>query len=910
MEQPHDTAELFHEALALSQEERAAFLSSACRDKAQREAIERLLRADDRAPGGFLPESEAPDAAELAGTKIAGYELLRRLGEGGMGTVWAARQEFPRREVALKRIRPERLSPRLRARFATEVQALGSLHHPGIAQIFDAGTVVTQAGGARREEPYLVMELVDGAPLLQHAEERGLGVRERLALVARIADAVHHAHQRGVIHRDLKPENVLVVHGEAEASEDAGPIGQPKILDFGIARLTRSLVHPNGDDAHTRDGELVGTLAYMSPEQMEGAAVDERTDVHALGVLAYLLLSGELPRPLDGLGLPAAVRRMRDTLPRPLAERAPELRGDPSTIVARALAPDPVRRYASAGALAADIRRFLRGAPIEARSDSTLYVLSRKARRHRLLLGTAGTLAVAGLALVLQLRKGQALARESDRNLEQALESITRFERFSSEHFQQSPEQYDFLSTVLERQSALLEGREENGPGRVAHARTRTIVAILSHVLGRPEAREELQAVVTELEGLLDDTPSARSELVYALKELAFLHEQEGRTGEAGATLERLLEIDGVAADWRASAQAHQARLARGAGLRERAMTLYRAAIAGLEGEPRDFDSLAHGVWLDAHCALGSMTAEDGRLDEASALFRPIEELRDELDRIESPVLQNSAVNHLANLAVLEGLLERPERSLVLLEEARALAEELVATSPNHKTFRRELQHVLSNTTAFLANQGRFEEAKSTSARAMELARGLYRELPGAPKMRGHLGLILVNRGLIDMELGAMEAARSHLDEALELLPPAIDAVPGQVEWPRGLREARLRHVECRIALGEHALAVDEILALSQGLLEGSLDPELDPGGWRRLALLDEAVAAALDDAALAEQDRAIVVEAYVERAIELMSPLLDDADPQALADLRDRERFGSLAKNATWTLFLELLLG
>lgn len=206
---------------------------------------------------------------------IPGYRLLRLIGQGGMGAVYEAEQQHPQRIVALKVIKPGLATPRVLRRFEQEAEALGKLHHPGIAQIYEAGAAQTDLG----PQPFFAMELVAGQSLTAFVREPALAIRARLDLFARICDAVHHAHQRGIIHRDLKPANILI-----------DTTGQPKVLDFGVARIT------DGDTQATRQtdaGQIVGTLAYMSPEQVlaDPLEVDTRSDVYSLGVILYELLA-------------------------------------------------------------------------------------------------------------------------------------------------------------------------------------------------------------------------------------------------------------------------------------------------------------------------------------------------------------------------------------------------------------------------------------------------------------------------------------------------------------------------------------------------------------------------------------------------------------------------------------------
>ena len=316
-------------------------------------------------PGGVR---HAPDT-------FGRYRIVRVIGEGGMGTVYEAEQDQPRRHVALKVIKPGMAGPELLRRFDLEAQALGRLQHPGIAQIYEAGTADTVFGA----QPYFAMEFVEGLTLLEYIEKQGLNTRQRLKLVALICEAVHHAHQRGIIHRDLKPRNILVTDK-----------GQPKILDFGVARVTDS------DSQATRQtdvGQLIGTLAYMSPEQVlaDPLELDTRSDVYALGVIMYEALTGQLPYNVNRK-LHEAVQTIRDEEPTRLSMVNRVYRGDVETIVAKALEKDKGRRYASAADLAADIWRYLDDEPIVARPQSTVYQLQKLAHRHKAL--------VAGVAAV------------------------------------------------------------------------------------------------------------------------------------------------------------------------------------------------------------------------------------------------------------------------------------------------------------------------------------------------------------------------------------------------------------------------------------------------------------------------------------------------------------------------------
>jgi tetratricopeptide (TPR) repeat protein/predicted Ser/Thr protein kinase len=316
---------------------------------------------------------------------IARYRILRLIGEGGMGSVYEAEQDLPRRIVALKIVKPSLATPELLRSFELESHALGRLQHPGIAQIYEAGTADTGRG----PQPYFVMEFIRGKKLTDYAEEHHLNTRERMEMMSKIAEAVHHAHQRGLIHRDLKPANILV-----------DETGQPKIVDFGVARTTDGNMQVM-DQADM--GQLVGTLAYMSPEQVlaDPLELDTRSDVYSLGVILYELLAGRLPYTISRK-LHENIQAIREGAPVKLSAVNRTYRGDIETIVGKALEKDKAMRYASATEIAADIHRYLRDEPIAARPASASYQLRKFARRNKAL--------VAGVAAVFVVLVGGVVA--------------------------------------------------------------------------------------------------------------------------------------------------------------------------------------------------------------------------------------------------------------------------------------------------------------------------------------------------------------------------------------------------------------------------------------------------------------------------------------------------------------------
>jgi tetratricopeptide (TPR) repeat protein/tRNA A-37 threonylcarbamoyl transferase component Bud32 len=391
-------ADIFHGARELPASARATYLDGACgKDVALRAKVEALLKADAEA-GSFLgspaEEQAAHTAQEQAGAQIGRYKLLEQIGEGGMGTIWMAEQREPvKRRVALKIIKLGMDTRQVIARFEAERQALAMMDHPHIAKVFDAGA--TETG-----RPYFVMEYIKGIPILEFCDQNKVDTRARLQLFTQVCHAIQHAHQKGIIHRDIKPSNVLVT------LHDGVPV--PKVIDFGIAKATNSEL--TSKTLFTEHRQMVGTPAYMSPEQaeMSGLDIDTRSDIYSLGVLLYELLTGTTPFNIKALlesGFGEMLRAIRedephkpstrisslgDTGTRTALQRSVDakklstlLRGDIDWIVMKCLEKDRSRRYETASGLAADIQRHLHDEPVTAGAPSAGYKLHKFVRRNR-----------------------------------------------------------------------------------------------------------------------------------------------------------------------------------------------------------------------------------------------------------------------------------------------------------------------------------------------------------------------------------------------------------------------------------------------------------------------------------------------------------------------------------------------
>lgn len=705
--------------------ERPARLDALCGDnRALRDEVESLLAHDvggtpfdDLAEGaalGAMAEFISGRDGRETLERIGPYRIVRKVGEGGMGEVYEAEQESPRRRVALKVIRSGLITPQLVRRFENEAFVLGQLQHPGIAHIYESGMVALDG----QHQPFFAMEYIDGVRITTFAKQQHLDVRQRLALFAQVCDAVQHAHQKGVIHRDLKPGNILIVARDAgttsgtsvgtptdvsggartgaragtstglsHVSADHEAIGQPKILDFGIARMTDSDTQTT--TLQTEVGQLVGTLAYMSPEQVAGdsSRLDPRCDIYALGVVLYQLLTDRLPLDLSDQSLAEAARMIRDDDPSLASEHDRRLRGDIDTIISKALEKDPSWRYFSAGELALDVRRHLRDEPIAARPASTLYNVRKFARRNRGLVGGLAATFVVLLVGAAGTTAGLVSALRANRALEQTNVALADTNQELEASNEALAEANHDLKRVSEFQSAQLTGIDIPGMGLQIRAN------LLEDVpeLRRDQASESLVGV--------NFTDVARSAL------RTFVFDRALQTIEADFADQPLLQ---------ARLLHDVARVLRVVGMPEAALAPQLEALK----IRRSVFGETHPSTVAANEGAGLLYMDLEDPDAADVHFQAAWDVERETLGDDHP----STISGLSNRAAVES-----RRGNVAEAEAaaRAALERLRQLDPPPK---RQIADTLSVLGGILGNARRFSEAEAVLREALDRRRAFFGE--------------------------------------------------------------------------------------------------------------------------------------------------------------------------------------
>ncbi|SPE21043.1 Serine/threonine protein kinase with TPR repeats [Candidatus Sulfotelmatomonas gaucii] len=735
--------ELFDAALKRKPEDRPSFLSEVCgSDISLRQELESLLSAYERSDGLSQPAIPANGPQEPQPLESIGpYRLIRKIGEGGMGQVWLAEQSEPiRRQVALKLIRTAAFDDTLLRRFQAERQSLALMEHPAIAKVFDAGT-------AANGQPYFVMEYVPGETITKYCDRKKLSIPERLELFVKVCEGVQHAHQKAIIHRDLKPANILVVEVDGKPA--------PHIIDFGLAKAAAPLVP--GESIFTGIMGIAGTPGYISPEQAAGGDIDTRTDVYALGVVLYELLTGTLPfdsenwrkQPLDQVlrqlreqdpprpstrltterNLSATSAPLRSTEPRQLAGL---LHGDLDSIAMKALEKDRSRRYGTPSELAADIERHLNHEPVLARPASVAYRFGKYVRRHGVAVGVAASLVVllAGFAVVeaIQLRN---ITRERDR--------ANRITDFMTNMFKvsdpgQARGNQVTAREILDKASSQMETGLTSDPQM--QAQMMMVMGLVYENLGLYDRADSLydKAAAIRLQQLgpeNDDTLKSRAALGWVLYRLGRFHDSE-------TILRQVLAI----------------RMSRYGAKNPDTMAAmsYLGVVLNEEGHSAEAETLERQVLDYSRRAFGDSNSEtltamnhlslallgEGKWAEAENLDREQFAIFRRLEGDDSPHTLIAREN-LGIVLYREGRLAEAEAM-----DRETLAIKLRVLGPDHP----ETIRTMNTLTAVLTDEGKLEEAQSLAEQVLAArTRVLGSDHPLTLSVMSNLAEILTRRG-------------------------------------------------------------------------------------------------------------------------------------------------------------------
>ena len=754
---------------------------------------------DDPPTEGLFFGEEVPEPAPPE--HIGPFRVLNRIGRGGFASVYLAEQTGDVcRQVALKLLHPGVDSADVVQRFERERRMLGLMKHPDIATIFETG----QAEDGR---PYFAMEYVDGSPITKACDENGLSRKARVRLMARVCRAVQHAHGHRVIHRDLKPSNILVAPAAREGARET-----VKIIDFGVAKVTATEL--TGASELTQEGQFLGTLAYVSPEQIESApdTVDTRADVYSLGAVLYELLTGQVPHSVDGQPLLVATKMISETEPTRPSKIDRSLRGDLEIILRKALARDRDQRYATAAELAAELERWLARQPISARPPTLGYQLACLASSHRTVAASLVGVAAIGVIALYSMVRSERLARESERlaldaerlareNEETALHAMRVMLESVVDPLNEEPDTADFRYRVLQKLVVDDFVGDRLGSSELAlrYAHALNCLGDAARENSSREVRLEAIDIYRKAESVLrvairafPDSPDLKAELSIALVKIGDRHGDQGEPAERLAYYERALEIDErLHEGWPSRRRflsnlswsyermsAHTARLGKRALAAEYRRKRYTTAIRLYELFPESGDAQYNLACARGFEGIAARKAEDeaacGRhFEEAVRLSRAL------LDRWPNRrAYQRAWVNSMAHAAESLGRRGRFAEAKTRLAEVLPKARLYVKQGPND---------VLSQIGAAAAFNMAQDVAMRSGNRPLEIAYckeaiDILRDLLTRQSENVDARAILIDRLVCRAKLvdagGNRDAALGDLRESLGIGEPLLEELP------------------------------------------------------------------------------------------------------------------------------------